>query len=388
MRSSPARKGDGVRLQQRSWITAGRIAAYLALCVVLSGCTPAKDKEPTKEPVPSVKPAEWSSEQRELYFGIPVQVRFQPADAELARKAWTYLEHVDDVFNDYREDSEVGQLNATLAEKRTAKVSEELAQALRFAAKAYRKTDGRFDVTLGPLRDLWHRAARKEAFPDVAAIERTRARCGFDKVSLDGRSVTTTVPGVRFDFGGCIKGWAVDRVVAILREGGARAALVQVGGETAAFGISPRGRTHVLGIQHPVKMDRIYAAMADPGSGLSAATSGNYRAPLVVGDRLLYHIFDPRTGQPADPKVLSVSIVFRTTGRNAWADALSTAGAVLPPDQLLALAKAEGAEALVLVRGGRSPDAKPGVPVRHEKPISIREHATSGWSEFVGRGSP
>ena len=376
-----------MRMQQRGWITSGRFAAYLTLGVVLSGCTPEKDAEDKKEPAPSVKPVKWSSEQHELYFGIPVQVRFQPANADLARKVWTYLEHVDDVFNDYREDSEVGQLNATLTKKRTAKVSKEMAHVLRFAAKAHKKTDGGFDVTIGPLRDLWQRAARKEVFPDDTTIERTRARCGFDKVSLDGRTITTSVPGVRFDFGGCIKGWAVDRVVAILREGGAQAALVQVGGETAAFGISPRGRTHVLGIQHPVKMDRIYATVADPGSGLSAATSGNYRAPLVVGDRLLYHIFDPRTGQPADSKILSVSIVFRKTGRNAWADALSTAGAVLPSDKLMALAQREGAEALVLVRQGRSPDAKPGVPIHQEIPVTIREHATPGWSKLAGLGT-
>jgi thiamine biosynthesis lipoprotein len=358
------------------------------LCAALiCSCTPDGGKQedrPEPEPAPT-QPATWSSQQRELYFGIPVQVRFQPADADLERKAWAYLEHVDDVFNDYREDSEVGRLNAALARGQEAQVSEELADALRFAAQAHVETDGAFDVTIGPLRDLWQRAAREEKWPAGAAIQRTRALCGLDKVSLTGRTVKTKVRGMRFDFGGCIKGWAVDRVMAILRKGGARAALVQVGGETAAFGHSPRGRTHVLGIQHPIEMDRIWVALTDPGSGLSAATSGNYRAPLVMGDRLLYHIFDPRTGRPADPRVLSASVVFRSTGRNVWADALSTAGTVLPIDRFLALVKRLGGEALVIERRGPVPGSGPGVAANRGEPVATREHTTPGWTHLIVR---
>ena len=289
-----------------------------ALLLVLSACDPPNAAKPEPPVGPAPAPAvEWSSQRRELYFGIPVQVRFQPAQAELERRVWSYLEHVDDVFNDYRSDSELGRLNATLASRQEAEVSEELAEALRFAGEAHRRTLGAFDATIGPLRDLWRKASREGKLPTDEAIERTRAICGFEKVHLEGRSVRTSVPGMRFDFGGFVKGAAVDRAIGMLRAAGCRAALVQVGGETAVFGLSARGRPHVLGIQHPLEMERIWSTVADPGTGLSASTSGNYRAPLEIGGQTVYHIFDPRTGRPADASRLSVSVVFRETGRNA-----------------------------------------------------------------------
>ena len=201
---------NGQRIEQRpvSNHGSGVTRTALLLCVIaLSGCAPDAEKK-ERRPTPAVpaptEPSTWSSKQRELYFGIPVQVRFQPADAALEHNIWAYLEKVDEVFNDYREDSETGRLNATLANGREAQVSGELAEALRFAGRAYHKTDGAFDVTIGPLRDLWREAARKETLPKAEAIKRARDRCGFDKVKLDGRTVRTAVRGMRFDFGGCI----------------------------------------------------------------------------------------------------------------------------------------------------------------------------------------
>lgn len=350
------------------------------LLLALCGCEPqdAAKPEPPVQPAP-VPRVEWSSQQRELYFGIPVQVRFQPAHAELERRVWAYLGHVDDVFNDYRNDSELGKLNATLATQREAAVSDELAEALRFAREAHRKTLGAFDATIGPLRDLWRKASRNGRLPTEEEIGRARAVCGFEKVRLDGRTVRTSVPGIRFDFGGFIKGDAVDRAIRMLRSAGVRAAMVQVGGETAVFGLSSRGRPHVLGIQHPIEMDQIWSALADPGTGLSASTSGNYRAPLEIGGQLVYHIFDPRTGRPADARTLSVSVVFRETGRNAWADVLSTAGAILPTGEFLELVAREGGEALILEDAGVRSD-----PAAVKTP-SIRERATNGWNGLVTR---
>ena len=341
------------------------IALAAATFVAQAGC-----ERPTAPPRDAMPPG-WYVDSRLLYHGIPVSVRFAPRDDELAERVWRYLESVDDVFNDYREDSEVGKLNR--ATDRTAvAVSGEFARALAIALEAHRTTGGAFNVAVGPLRDLWRCAEEDGVAPTREQIERLLPSCDVSKVTLDGTKLSVSAPGLRFDFGGIVKGIAVDRATALLREAGRSAALVQIGGETAAWGISPRGKPHVIGVQHPTDLGKLWTAIIDRGEGISCATSGNYRQPVVIGDRTYYHIIDPSTGAPVDVHTLSVSVAFRRTGMNALADALTTAGAVMGPERFLPLARRLGAEALVIV-------------ATEDGPV---EHATDGWSDLVRANAP
>lgn len=325
------------------------IRAACAIALVAAGCQ--------RRPVPT---------SRELYFGIPVTVRFSPTDDALARKAWAYLQSVDDVFNDYRADSEVGRLNAAKG-RRELRVSDDLAEALRVSMRAHEITAGAFDVSLGGLVRLWKKARKSGAPPSAEAIAAERDASGLDKVHLEGNALTVDADGLALDFGGIVKGIAVDRVIAMLKEAGVRGALVQVGGETACFGNSTRGRPHVVGVRHPLDLSGIWTSITDPGTGLSVATSGNYFSPIEIGGKRFYHIFDPRTGRPVSTSVLSVSVAFPETGRNGLADGLSTACAVLGPDAALPLVEKLGGEALLLVDEGGE----------------IRERFTRGWPALV-----
>ena len=358
--------------------TARRLLAACLPVILLAGCRPGNEPEAERPPAPE---AEWYEQTRDLYYGIPVTLRFAPAHRELAARAWACLERVDDLFNDFRADSEVGRINAASMEAKLAggktdgqcsfasfAVSEDLAKALRLARELHRGTEGAFDVTLGPVRRLWREAEKTNCFPAGKHIEDALRLCGMGKVKLEGRRLSAPA-GMSFDFGGLIKGVAVDQVIRLLRRGGARAALVQVGGETAVFGYSPRGDRHVLGIQHPTEMASLWTTLRDPGGGLSVSTSGNYRAGIRVGDRVFYHIFDPRTGQPVDTRVLSVTVAFRGTGRNGVADGLATAGAVLGPERFLKLLRDFGGEALALV----------------QEADGIRALQSPGWEKLTGK---
>jgi thiamine biosynthesis lipoprotein len=148
---------------------------------------------------------------------------------------------------------------------------------------------------------------------------------------------------------------------------GREAWLVQIGGETCAFGISRRGKPHAIGVQHPFARGRIWTALVSPEAGIAASTSGNYEQPVVIGERVYYHIVDPRTAMPVDRNVASVTIVFGRTGMNALADSLSTACAVLGPEKGLPLVEKLGGEALIIVVGERGPT----------------EHTTAGWGGLV-----
>jgi len=356
--NSPAGMRDRVRM--RVPFTArrddrrgpGRLGLIAACALALMACD---------------RKSSWYSATRDLYFGIPVTVSFSPPDEDLAGRAWEALERIDDVYNVHRPDSEAGKLNSALAggaPPEGLRVSADLAEALRLSFEAHRLTGGAFDVTVKPLIDLWRAAAEAKSPPANAAIARAVARSGAGKLRLEGDRLMAVAPGLSLDFGGIVKGIAVDRAVAILREGGARSGLVQVGGETACWGVSRRGWPHVVGVRHPLSpldTQALWTAVADPGTGLSCATSGNYFSPIVIGGKPYYHIIDPRTGSPVDTRTLSVTIAFPSTGMNGLADALSTSGAVLGPERAVALVQELGAEALVVyieAEGGEPKEAK------------------------------
>jgi thiamine biosynthesis lipoprotein len=332
--------------------------SVLLLLFLASGCSPKRVEK---------APAAWYSETRELYYRIPVTVKFTPADVRLAERVWQKLQQVDEIFNIYRADSEVARLNSA-TDRKGIRISDDLFAALLSALALSVETEGAFDVTVGPLVKLWKDAARTGQAPSEDAISRARSLAGKGHLKISDNSLTVTTPGVTFDFGGLVKGVAVDWVISQLKDAGCTAALVQIGGETGAFGISHRGKRHVIGVQDPTDLSKIWTAVQDPGAGISTATSGNYQQPIVIGGKVFYHIVDPRTGLPVDTHTLSVSVAFPETGRNGLADGLSTAGAVLGAEEAIPIIRRLGGEALFLIRS---------------EGAEVREIKTEGWDVLV-----
>lgn len=315
---------------------------FLIAVLAQAGCS----KLPKEETASS---GDWYNEQKSLYYGIPVRVSFRPENQTLAKRAWNYLEGINDIFNDYKDDSEISLINND-PKKGTFDLSPQLANAFRTALEGYRITGGAFDITIGPLRDLWKKAEKENRKPTPKENASKKRSCGLDKVSLSGNHLTVTLPDLKFDFGGIIKGIAVDHVIAMLKENGAQAAMVQVGGETAVFGHSIREKPHVIGIQDPGELTQIWTAVTDQGQGLSISTSGNYHNPITIEGKEFYHIIDPRTGNPVSTQIISVSIVFSGLGKNWLADALATACAVIGPEKGISMIEDLGGEGLILTR--------------------------------------
>jgi thiamine biosynthesis lipoprotein len=292
----------------------------------------------------------WYRMEKRLYHGIPVRVSFAPKNDELASAVWKHLHSIDDVFNIYLTDSELGQINRAKKRKHIA-VSPELARAISLSKKAHEQTAGAFDPTVGSLIRLWRNAARQGKPPQSRELNRALASCGLEKVVFEGNRITIENPDLQIDLGGMVKGMALDEAVRMIRAGGARAALVQIGGETAAYGVSEEDRPHVIGVQHPLQLEQIWTTVSapDPLKGLSISTSGNYRNPVVIGGKNFYHIVDPRTGQPVNTHILSVSVAFTECGKNWLADALSTAFAVLGPEKAMPIAADSGGQVLFLI---------------------------------------
>ena len=307
----------------------------------------------------------WYQEVRELYYGIPVQVRYYPENTQLTTRVWAYLESIDDVFNDYKAGSEISTINC-LSAAGDVTLSPMLADAFGKAQQAWKFSEGVFDISCAPIRNLWKQAAKQGTLPSDAEVAAVRERCGMDRVELNGNRLTISKAGLQFDFGGIVKGMIADHVVEMLKAGGAQSALVQIGGETAAFGLSQKKRPFRIAIQHPEVRDGVWSVIQDPGTGLSASTSGNYEQPIMVNGQEFYHIMDPRTGYPAKTQIISVSIAFPQTGKNWMADVLATAGVLLGPEKTFEVIKPFGGEAMFLVKENGE----------------IREIDSPGWGNF------
>ena len=332
----------------------------LGVLILLGASMGSHAAEPSSAPS-----AQWYSECRDLYYGLPVQIRFYPENHELSQQVWGYLNQVDGIFNDYKTDSEISKINA-LDSAETASLSPLLTEAFEKALKAYAMSEGTSDITCAPIRNLWRSAEKEGRIPSAEEVAKVQERCGLDLVRLEGNCLTVKMPGVEFDFGGIIKGIIADRVIDLLKKGGAESALIQIGRETAAFGRSPKNRPYRIAIQHPMQRNGTWCVIHNPKLDFSGSTSGNYENPIVIGGESFYHILDPRTGRPVKSRVVSVSIVFPKSGTNWMADTLSTTGVLLGPEKTIELVQEWGGEALFLMRVGDG----------------IREVKSPGWTRF------
>jgi thiamine biosynthesis lipoprotein len=230
-------------------------------------------------------------------------------------------------------DSDVSRLSA--AEPGTAvSLDPHTLQVLGLAKEINRRSGGAFDVTVGPLVRLYKYTGREEGRrPTDAEIAAALKLVGSDKLILDPGAGTASLrfAGMTVDLSAVAKGFGVDRALAVLRDRGARAAVVEIGGEVAAFGRKPDGSPWRVGVQHPRSGEML--ARLDLTGG-AVATSGDYQKYFKRGGRRASHIVDPRTGRPLIGGAVSVTVLAPTC---ALADGLATAISVLGPAEGLKL---------------------------------------------------
>ena len=284
-------------------------------------------------------------------------------DAELAERAaaraFERLDELDAILSDYDEDSELRRLCAASASElaQPTRVSLDLWRVLVRAREVSERTDGAFDVSVGPAVRLWRRARRQAQMPSPERLSEALALIGYRGVRLDERehSVAFALPGMRLDLGGIAKGYALDQMLACLAELGIESALVDGGGDVAASA-PPPGRA-----AWRVRVESMMAGSAPrqlPLAHASIATSGDAYQFVELEGRRYSHIVDPRTALG-----LSRSIAASVEAADAaLADALASALCVLGPEGLRRLSAWPEVRASVVTLGAD------GEPELHEWP--------------------
>ncbi len=226
---------------------------------------------------------------------------------------------LDRMLSNYRPDSEWSTVNRNAANRSVA-VSQELFDLLASCVRYSELSEGTFDITVGPLMRVWGFYKGSGRMPHRSEVRIALARTGYKNLVLQTttRTVRFEKSGLEIDPGGIGKGYAVDRMAAILRASGVKGALINAGG-SSMYGLEappdePRGWKVV--IRDPRRSERHVAELYLKNE--SMATSGNYEKFFQVGKRIYSHIMDPRTGYPAQG-MYSVSVVApRAIDSEAW----------------------------------------------------------------------
>ncbi|HVR69968.1 MAG TPA: FAD:protein FMN transferase [Vicinamibacteria bacterium] len=226
----------------------------------------------------------------------------------IVREAFDEVDRIDRLMSHYQPDSPLSRLNRE-ADKEPVRVEPELFDFIAEALRYSRESDGAFDITVGPLMKTWGFFRGEGRLPGDDELRKVRRRIGYRHVVLDtaSRTIRLERPGMELDLGGIAKGYAVDRVVALLRARGVPAALVSAGGSTVyGLGAPPGRRAWDVEIQDPRHAEK--AAVTVPLRNRALSVSGSYEKSFEVDGTRYSHVMDPRTARPVQG-VLGVAVL-------------------------------------------------------------------------------
>lgn len=252
------------------------------------------------------------------------------------------------VMSTYDPDSELSRLNRN-PDGDWITVSEELYTVLAEAQRISELSDGAFDVTVGPLVNLWGFGPDRgdDRVPDEAAIATARERVGYRMLELRAEPLAARKarPDLYIDLSAIAKGYGVDEIAGLLESAGVNHYLVDIGGELRARGVNEQDDPWRIGIEKPEPGERTVReiiGLRDTGM----ATSGDYRNFFELDGRRYAHVIDPATGWPIRHRLASVTVLH---SRCMNADGLATALLAMGPERGFALAEHAQLAALFIV---------------------------------------
>lgn len=269
-------------------------------------------------------------------------------ESSLASRIEQRLDEIDRAMSTYRDDSEVSRFNQADPGVWFS-VGQETAKLVQRALEISEKTDGAFDVTVGPAVGLWNfgaDAGQRFKVPSDDQITEVLTRVGHEKllVRLDPPAIQKTTTGVQLDLSAIAKGYAVDAIAELLNE--FPNFMVEIGGEVRVKGSRDLGNGWRIGLESPDpnrrKVDSV-VTLHDQ----ALATSGDYRNFHVHDGAAYSHTIDPRTARPVTHALAAVSVI---ADNCADADAYATALLVMGVERGKPLAEANQLQVLMTTR--------------------------------------
>lgn len=245
-------------------------------------------------------------------FGKHAEEALRAVESEAVR--------LEKILSRFMPGSEISRINGSAGIK-CEKLSLDTYEVLSHAVQFSRNCQGLFDVTIGPLVDLWDYKNSSE-IPDEARIRQVLPLVNYADLRIDPCEKTAGLQkaGQSVDLGGIGKGFASDKFLEVFKKFGVSSAFTNIGGNVAALGAKPDGSPWSVGIRHPRQDNRLIGAVLV--SDKAVVTSGDYQRYFIDREgKRRHHILDPNTGYPSESGLISVTIVADSA---TTADALST----------------------------------------------------------------
>lgn len=217
------------------------------------------------------------------------------------------------------------------------KVHPEILKMIETSIKYSKLSDGAFDITTGPIINLWGIGTDNERLPSADEIKAKLPLVGYEKISIneDESSVMLNEKGMAIDLGGIAKGFAADEVLKIYKKYNIKNGLINLGASSIYAVGQKNNKAWTIGIQHPRSNDaKEYLGVINL-SNESLSTSGDYERYFIKDNKRYHHIMDSKTGYPVDNGVMSDTIIVDGDGEdnNMLADLLTTTVFTLGPDK-------------------------------------------------------
>ena len=237
--------------------------------------------------------------------------------------AFQEIVRIDNLLSNYKTDSALSSLNLS-AHFHAEKVPSDLYRVVEESLHFSRLSDGKFDISIAPLVNLWKAAIAGEGTPSLARQQAARACVGYEKIELTPPDqIMFHSPCMQLDLGAIGKGYAVDRAAEVLHSLGIRNALINAGGSTIlALGSPPGQNAWLVHLRDPSQKVDPQVMLKDQSVSTSEQTS-----PSLLGDDSAGHIIDPDTGIPLKTG-FAISVIAQT---GMSSDALSTTSLLLGP---------------------------------------------------------
>jgi len=214
----------------------------------------------------------------------------------LAHQAFQLVDSLVHIYSDYDSTAELYQLS-THSGMGPRPVSSTLWNILQEAKKGFEWSKGSFDITVGPLSQIWRKARRSKTFPDSTTVQTALAKVGFEKIRFypESRSVELTQKGMVLDLGGIAQGAIAQQVIDQLKSQGINSALVDVSGDIV-MSDAPKGtKGWTVAVNVPESMDETLPKKLEL-QNMAVTTSGDAYQYLDHNGKRYSHIIDPRTG--------------------------------------------------------------------------------------------
>lgn len=278
-----------------------------------------------------------------------VGTKEQVVALNLQQKIDSALRNVNQQMSTYIKDSEISLFNQSTSTK-PIEVSAGFARVLKESIRLGKLSEGKLDVTVGPLVNLWGFGPeqRPETIPSDETLAAARKRVGLQNVVLEGNMLSKKIPDVYIDLSTIAKGYGVDVIAELIESNGITRYLVEIGGEMRLKGFKHTGELWAIAIEKPILdpsgEERAIHQVIIPKDN-AVATSGDYRNYFEAEGQRFSHIIDPDTGKPIDHNLVSVTVI---TPSSMTADGLSTTLMVMGMEKGMAFATEKNIAALFI----------------------------------------